>query len=96
MPIAEACHVALQRLPTGSFDMSAEERGRGPASISVVSFHADPAHRSPIFTAPLSDLLPAGLPLEYKEAQEYFKANPSTSWAGCGLVSVNSSRPAFT
>lgn len=86
MPIAEACHVALQRQGPG---MGAVAQCKDSAVVSVVSFHAEPDHRSPTFSAPLSDLFPRGgdaPPLEYPQARAYFKANASTSWAGCAYV----------
>ncbi|KAL6765942.1 galactokinase-like protein [Haematococcus lacustris] len=79
MPVAEACHAAVQ-VTHGSAD----------PHISVVSLSADQASRAPSFTCPTSALYPEGQPLSYEEACTLFKAELATSWAayvvGCLLV----------
>lgn len=67
LPIQEATIVALQR-----------DRER---KIKIVSLGADPNHRNPFFEMPLSDLAPAGKPIEYDRARSYFKRDVSTQWA---------------
>jgi hypothetical protein len=47
MPLAEACHVALQRHPASA----------QPAAIRVVSFNAGAASRGPAFEVALSELV---------------------------------------
>ncbi|GAX79685.1 hypothetical protein CEUSTIGMA_g7126.t1 [Chlamydomonas eustigma] len=90
MPIAEACHVAVQRQV---HQFKALQGSAKVGHITVVSFNAETCHRrSPVFSAPLSDLFPNGQPISYEAANTYFKANDSMSWAsyvvGCLLVLV--------
>ena len=73
MPIAEACHVALQRQPT---------QGGSRPTVAIVSFHADSSHHSPSFMAPLSDIFPGGQPMGYESARAYFKASLSRLASG--------------
>ena len=76
LPIAEACHVALQR----GRGAAQQDQPAPAALISVVSFHADSDHRSPVFSALLSDLFPGGQPMEYADARAFFKV----SWGSFG------------
>ena len=76
LPIAEACHVALQR----KREAAQQDQPAPAALISVVSFHADSEHRSHIFEALLSDLFPGGQPMEYADAQDFFKVSSKGDW----------------
>jgi L-arabinokinase len=72
MPIAEACHVVIQRQAQVS---QAGQVGLIVGHITVVSFNKEASHRSPVFQAPLSDIFPSGQPLSYEEARSYFKVH---------------------
>ncbi|EFN51717.1 hypothetical protein CHLNCDRAFT_139880 [Chlorella variabilis] len=76
MPLAEACHVALQRHPAAA----GEAQERAPA-VRVVSFNAGAADRAPAFEVELAQLLPGGEPLGYPEARALLRRDPSLSWA---------------
>lgn len=54
MPLAEACHVALQRHPAAA----GEAQERAPA-VRVVSFNAGAADRAPAFEVELAQLVSA-------------------------------------
>lgn len=95
MPIAEACHVALQRQPGKQPAWRhTEERykkaGR-KATMRIVSLHADDTNRAPTFDMDLTDFLDgSGSPISYNDAREYFARDKARSWAaylgGCLLV----------
>ncbi|KAK9833328.1 hypothetical protein WJX81_006760, partial [Elliptochloris bilobata] len=86
-PLAEACHVAVQRHPLGKQrlwrHMEARQRKGGPQpALRVVSFGADRANRGPAFDMDLPELLAAdGGPIAYADARAYFHADPAHSWA---------------
>ncbi|KAI3438985.1 hypothetical protein D9Q98_001398 [Chlorella vulgaris] len=71
MPLAEACHVALQRHPASA----------QPAAIRVVSFNAGAASRGPAFEVALSELVRDGNAIRYEDARALFKRDASLSWA---------------
>ncbi|KAJ9509756.1 hypothetical protein QJQ45_011405 [Haematococcus lacustris] len=73
MPVAEACHAAVQ-VTHGSAD----------PHISVVSLSADQASRAPSFTCPTCALYPEGQPLSYEEACTLFKVAGSTAVTAIG------------
>jgi len=84
MPIAEACHVALQRRRRVSREQ--------PATITIVSpaVGGDDADRASVFEMPLADLLGTGsgeggadgtAPLTYAEARVMFAKDAATQWA---------------
>eukprot|EP00775_Hariotina_reticulata_P002039 gene2039-2361_t len=97
MPIAEACHVALQLHPLQKQTVwkhiqARHEKLGGPRpALRVVSYHADDTNRAPTFDIDLDDLFePDGSPIPYESLQRYFKKDPPVSWgayvAGCLLV----------
>lgn len=65
MPLAEACHVAVQR------------HAPAPSQhLRIVSFRHGTA-----FELPLSELLPGGEPIGYEAARELFRRDASQAWA---------------
>ncbi|WIA12875.1 hypothetical protein OEZ85_006496 [Tetradesmus obliquus] len=97
MPIAEACHVALQRHPLAKQQVWKHIKARhdklgGPRpALRVVSLHADDTNRAPTFDIDLDDLYePDGSPIPYSSLRAYCKKDPASSWgayvAGCLLV----------
>ncbi|PSC73262.1 L-arabinokinase-like isoform X1 [Micractinium conductrix] len=66
MPIAEACHVAVQR-------HAASDQ---PPRLRILSFRHGAA-----FEADLSELFPGGEPLGYTAARTFFRRDPSHAWA---------------
>ncbi|GFH20325.1 uncharacterized protein HaLaN_17428 [Haematococcus lacustris] len=77
MPVAEACHAAVQ-VTHGSAD----------PHISVVSLSADQASRAPSFTCPTCALYPEGQPLSYEEACTLFKVPEGKGVSSSAAVEV--------
>ncbi|PRW59111.1 L-arabinokinase-like isoform X2 [Chlorella sorokiniana] len=83
LPLAEACHVAVQRhpLPSSAAGSAAGGAGGAEPTLRIVSFATEGSHRSPSFALPLAELAPGGQPLTYEAARALFKRDPQRSWA---------------
>ncbi|BDA43718.1 probable galactokinase at C-terminar half [Coccomyxa sp. Obi] len=87
LPLAQACHVAVQTHPlplqrVWRHMQSRHEAAGGPkAALRVVSLHADLTNRGPTFDMDLAELERDGAPIPYEEARQYFKRDPAHSWA---------------
>eukprot|EP00798_Chlamydomonas_sp_ICE-L_P008129 gene8130-1378_t len=89
MPLAEACHAAVQRRSHSGVLADGAKKSCLEPMLRIVSLSAD-EHRSHCFEAPMEDLFPSGKPLPNDQAMSYFKKSSDSHWAayvaGCLLV----------
>ena len=57
LPLAEACHVAVQRHAASGAAAAAAAAAAEPAMLRIVSFASEGSHRSPSFELPLAELV---------------------------------------
>ncbi|KAI4316185.1 hypothetical protein L6164_024189 [Bauhinia variegata] len=88
MPIREACHVALQRVPPSKHRLwrhaqaRQDDKGSKPNAVfQIVSYGSELSNRGPTFDMDMSDFMDGGKPISYEKAKAYFSQDPSQKWA---------------